>query len=421
MKRIPASTKLRKEVQEILEGFQGESLMSEFFKKASALLLQELLEQEATDFLGRNHYERKSPDDTKTGYRNGYEPRNLRTAEGKTTVFLPQVRGSDVPFHTKLGAFFKGNSEVLTKLTAEMYTRGLSPRDIEDALSEATGDLLLSKTAVSEVTEILHEEFERFVTRDLSTFPVEYLFLDAVYENIQKLTGTTKGILCAWGILRDGRKILLHLTLGNKESYQDWLTMLRDMVKRGLPSPTSVTSDGAPGLVKAIEDVFFQSLRIRCWVHRMKNFREKVPDESWPEVKGNLLAIRDTRDYQTGLRMAQEFIVKYQDYFPSLVACFQDDLEALLHHLKIPFPHRKSVRTTNLIERSFEEERRRTKVIPGFFTEKSTLKLVFSVLIRAAKRWKKVTFTRGEIAQLDLLREELGIVDLEKDSIKDAG
>ena len=107
MKRIPASTKLRKEVQEILEGFQGESLMSEFFKKASALLLQELLEQEATDFLGRNHYERKSPDDTKTGYRNGYEPRNLRTAEGKTTVFLPQVRGSDVPFHTKLGAFFQ--------------------------------------------------------------------------------------------------------------------------------------------------------------------------------------------------------------------------------------------------------------------------------------------------------------------------
>ena len=117
--------------------------------------------------------------------------------------------------------------------------------------------------------------------------------------------------------------------------------MLRDMVKRGLLFPTSITSDGAPGLVKAIEDVFFQSLRIRCWVHRMKNFREKVSAESWPEVKGDLSAIRETRDYQTELRMAQEFIVKYQDCFSSLVACFQDDLEALLHHLKIPFPHRK--------------------------------------------------------------------------------
>jgi len=105
------------------------------------------------------------------------------------------VRGTDVPFRTKLGAFLKGNGCVLKKLVLEMYARGLSTRDIEDALFEATGDEALTKTAVSEVTEILNDEFEAFQNRDLSSFQVEYLFLDAVYESIQRLTGLDRGIL----------------------------------------------------------------------------------------------------------------------------------------------------------------------------------------------------------------------------------
>ena len=141
-----------------------------------------------------------------------------------------------------------------------MYARGLSARDIEDALFEATGDEVLSKNAVSEVTEILNDEFEAFQNRDLSSFQVEYLFLDAVYESIQRLTGLDRGIFCAWGILRDGRKVFIHLAVGNK----DWLSFIRDMVKRGLCIPTTITSNGAPRLIKAIEAAFALSLRIRC-------------------------------------------------------------------------------------------------------------------------------------------------------------
>ena len=107
--------------------------------------------------------------------------------------------------------------------------------------------------------------------------------------------------------------------------------------------------------------------------------------------------------------MAYEFIEKYKDKFPSLVRAFKKDLDALLNHLRLPFRHRRYVRTTNLVERSFEEERRRTKIIPCFLTEKSALKLVFSVLIRAAKRWRKVSFTKIELNCLDRLKEELGI------------
>jgi len=181
------------------------------------------------------------------------------------------------------------------------------------------------------------------------------------------------------------------------------------MVKRGLPVPTFITSDGAPGLIKAIEAVFPKSIRGRCWFNRMENFSHKVPPEVWPELKLELISLRDAKDYKTGLALAQEFEERYNSVYPSLVKALIDDQEALLAHLKLPASHRICCRTTNLIERSFVEERRRTKVIPGFLTEKSALKLVFSTLLRASRRWNRVTFTPLEIRFLDKLRENLGI------------
>ena len=408
MKKIPASERMRKELEALLEGVNSkEFLLSEILRKGATIILQELLEQEVTEFLGRGHYERQKGEHT--GYRNGYEPFNIKTAEGKVCVYKPQVRNTEKPFCSKLAAFFRNNSHVLEKLALEMYARGLSTRDIEDALIEATGDMILSKTAVSNVTEILSKEFEEFQNRDLSQFEIEYLFLDAIYETLRARFGITEAVLCAWGISRDGQKVLLHLALGNKESYEDWLSFLRDMVKRGLRTPTTVTTDGAPGLIKAVEAVFPKSLRIRCWYHRMQNFCSKVPEEIWPEIKAEIMSIRDAAGYEQGKQMAYEFIEKHKDKFPSLVRAFKEDLDALLNHLRLPFRHRRYVRTTNLVERSFEEERRRTKIIPCFLTEKSALKLVFSVLIRAAKRWRKVSFTKIELNCLDKLKEELGI------------
>ena len=98
-----------------------------------------------------------------------------------------------------------------------------------------------------------------------------------------------KKCYCAWGITRSGEKVLLHIDLGNRESYDDWLEFLRDMINRGLHTPISITSDGAPGLMKAIDAVFPNSIRIRCWFHRMENFSNKVPTDLWPEIKCELI------------------------------------------------------------------------------------------------------------------------------------
>ncbi|MDI6892097.1 MAG: IS256 family transposase [Actinomycetota bacterium] len=419
MKKVPPSRRIRKELGEILEkGMMEGNLLSEFLLKGMQLMMQEMLETEVTDFLEREHYERKR-EGPHRGYRNGYEPAKVRSAEGEVRIELPQVRDNVEFFSSKLKEFFRGNTDCLEKLTAEMYARGLSTRDIEDALFEATGDMILSKSSVSRVTEILWEEFELFKERDLSSFEVEYLFLDAIYESVRRLSGMKEAILVSWAILRDGRKVLLSLSLGNKESHSDWLEFLRDMVRRGLKNPLSVTSDGAPGLIRAIEEIFPKSLRIRCWVHKIKNLSSKVPPAIWPEIKAEILQVRDAATYTSGKELALNLIEKYEREYPSLISSFSEDLEALLSHLKLPVRHRKSIRTTNLIERSFVEEKRRTKVIPGFWTERSCLKLVFSCLIKASRRWRRVPMDKIELKRIDALRRELELDErpIEKESM----
>lgn len=286
------------------------------------------------------------------------------------------MREAAEPYRSKLMEFLDGNSDVLERLVVEMYARGLSTRDVEDCFRDATGRLLISKTAVSAITDQLWEHYLAFCHRDLSDFDVCYLFLDSVYESLRRY-GAKEGILAAWAITTDGRKILLHLAVGNKESEVCWTEFLRNMVSRGLRTPLSVTSDGAPGLLNAIAQVFPASLRIRCWYHRMANIRSKLPVDDAPEVLAHVRAVRDAATYDAGCAMAARVIEAFSDRFPSAMACLADDLEASLAHLKLPVRHRISARTTNLLERSFEEERRRTKVIPRLLDEKSAMKLVF--------------------------------------------
>jgi transposase-like protein len=290
-----------------------------------------------------------------------------------------------------------------------MYACGLSTRDIEDAFSEMAGDgsSLLSRSSVSRLTEVLWEEYEAFQKRDLSGYDLVYLFSDAVYASLRAQAGLKEGILVTWAILSDGAKVLLSMTLGNKESYEDWLSHYRDMVSRGLKMPLTVTTDGAPGLMAAVEAMWPEAERIRCWVHKMRNVLDKLPEEARAVIKPWLEAIRDAPDYESGKQLALSVVDKFSRDYPSAMKCLQDDLEASLAHLKLPSLHRKSVRTTtNLVERSFLEERRRSRVIPRFRGERECLKLVYACLYRASCRWQRVRFSDIERRQLEKYVEQ---------------
>ena len=410
--RIPPSERIRQQIDQLLNnGIESqEDPVGVLVQLGAQLLVQEALEEETTEQLGRSHYQRRKPGQALRGYRNGYEPRRLRTAEGQVVVQLPQVREwtEEGPYRSRLAAFLRGHSDVLEQLAVEMYTRGLSVRDIEDALREATGETVLSRSTVSTLTETLWEDYRAFCERDLSVFEVEFLFIDAVYEGLRPWGGH-QGILCAWAICRDGRKLMLHLALGSRESYDDCLDFIRDMVGRGLGVPVMVTTDGAPGLIKAVTEVWGKSLRQRCLAHKMRNILDKVPKAAREEIKRRVQDVFYAPSLEMARERAAEVLADYQQVHPSAMRSFADDLEACLAYLRSPLAHHKAIRTTNLLERAFQESRRRTKVIPHFFTEQACLKLVFSALWQASQRWRRVTMTELEQQQLVLLRRQLGL------------
>jgi len=412
MKRIAPSEQIEQDLQEFLQGglYNNQQPVSELVKLGAQLIVQKALEQEVRDELERDRYERRQ--EGQQGLRNGYEPGRIRSAEGEIALQVPQVRGTQEPYRSKLMDFLRGNSDVLEYLVVQMYTRGLSTRDVEEAFRDPyTGELLLGRSAVSELTDSLWEDYQAFCERDLSVFEVEYVFLDAVYESLRELAGLKEAVLVAWGICRDGRKVLLHMGLGNKESLDAWRTFIRDMVRRGLRVPTLVTSDGAPGLMAAIEEIWPYSLRQRCLVHKKRNILDKVPDSARQEVKKALNAIYDAPNREVADVVTTDFIERYGELYPSAVACFQDDLEACLAFLKCPVIHHRRIRTTNLLERAFLEQRRRTKTIPRFFDERSCLKLVFATLWQASERWQNVKMSEIECKQLDHLRRALKLED----------
>jgi putative transposase len=403
MERIPVSEKTRKRLNALLRGEAGESedLRSAFLRLATQLLIEEGLEEEVEDLLGRDYYERGTSKGR--GYRNGYRTGRLKSAEGEIRYGVPQVSDRDEPFRSRIRAILSGRTEELENLAVQMYARGLSTRDIEGAFSSPEGRLLLSRTAVSRITERIWESYEAFATRDLSETEILYLFVDGIAERLHP-SCPREAVLCAWGYTWDGTKVLVHLAPGTKEDTDSCRAFFEDLKRRGLPDPLLVTTDGAPGLIRAVEECFPRSARQRCLVHRMRNLQSKVPDPLWPEFKERVRAVYQAPSASTAHVLAEELVRLYQADLPSAVSCFQDDFDACIAHLEFPVTHRKTIRTTNFLERLFLEERRRTKVIPHAFGEKPLLKLMYASILLASETWRNLSVSEFESRKLESIR-----------------
>src|SRR5262245_45001398 len=412
-KKIAPSEQKAQALRALLQGQtdaqSGEELLSTIVRLSTERILQEALEQEQAEALGRGRYEARGE---KLGYRNGYEKGTLRTGEGVLRVKLPQIRGWEEPYRSPLWWQVATTSDVLKRLIVEMYVGGMSQRDIEYSLERAVGQFVLSKSTVSEVSERLTQEYEAWRTRELSHEAVAYLFIDTVYEPLRRW-GQKTGVLCVWAICEDGRKVLLSLSTTNSESYESCLEVLRGLVKRGMPTPVTITTDGAVGLTKAIDALWPKSLRIRCWFHKMQNLQQKVPAQAWPEFKALVVDMRDAPTREKAEKRREAIVERYQHEFPAACRCLVDDAEASLNHLAVPQRHQQYVRTSNLAERAFEEERRRTKVIPHLWDEGSVTKLVFAVLIRVSERWGKKCLSEFEQQQIRSLRKRRQLDDHE--------
>ncbi len=217
-KRIAPSEQKAQALRALLEGQtegqNGEELVSLLVRLSTERVLQDALEHEQAATLGRGRYEARGE---RPGYRNGYENGTLKTAEGVLRVKVPQIRGQEEPYRSQLWRNVGGTSDVLKRLILEMYVGGLSQRDMEYSLEKAVGQFVLSKSAVSELSESLTEEYEALRTRDLNGEAVAYLFIDTVYEPLRRWGNKTGG-LCVWAIGEDGRKVLRSLSTTTSES-----------------------------------------------------------------------------------------------------------------------------------------------------------------------------------------------------------
>lgn len=409
--RIPYSERMKQELEELLIRGGAETVvhpLDAFVRQGARYLIQKALEMELDEFLGRAHYQRGAR--RQAGFRNGYEPHRFKTPSGILTVGAPQARQTRKTYRSKILKRLDGDpNAAISRLALGMYVRGLSQRDVEDLWVEVFGRKILSKSGTSELSENLTTEFNQWRRRDLSGIKPLYLFLDGLFLALRQGTDEKEGVLAAYCITDEGRKILLHLALGWRESYADWLGFIQDMVSRGLPAPLLAIHDGRAGLIRAIKESWPHSYRQHCQVHKMRNILSKLPKKAIPQIKKMTQDVFRAPSYEQGLQRGQNLIANFRQLYPSAMECLQKDLQACLTYLKFPKEHAKVIRTTNLLERTFGEGRRRTKVIPRFPTETSALSLVFAVLTRASQKWKGVRITPKIRAELEALRAKIQI------------
>jgi transposase-like protein len=317
----------RQSLSDLIEGrLSSPDGRAELVRLATRLIVEEALEAESSDAVGRGYYEHGAAPGQ--GYRNGSRTGRLKTAEGLIEYAAPQVAGRDEPFRSEIRGHLKGRTQTLEDLAVELLARGLSVRDIEDAFKDESGRLLLSRTAVSELGERLWADYQEFASRDLSEYDIAYLFVDGIAERIRP-GQRREPVLAAWGFTAEGRKVLLHLMAGSKEDAETVSAFFQDMRARGLGDPLLGVSDGASGIIKAIETCFPRSERQRCLAHRLRNLAAKVPEDVWPEFKARATAAYQAPSRAIARELAAGVVADFEAALPSAVALLPGRLRGL--------------------------------------------------------------------------------------------
>src|SRR5919198_1977881 len=404
MARVAPSERFRRELDDVLAGVDDHADPLERIGRLGArLILQQALEDEVSEFLGRARYERAIDP---VSHRSGYEPRTVKTTAGPVELERPRVRNARaLGFESRILGRHVARTYALESLVICSFLRGLSVRDVEAALEETFEQPVIGKSTVARVCQDTRERYRRWCERRLDEHDVVYLFCDALYLKLRPDDEPAEGVLVAWGVRLEGRTVLLGLARGSRERYENWLAFGRDLVDRGLRAPALIVADGAPGLWKAVRELWPRAEEQRCTVHALRNVTGKLPERHHRELKARWWQVFDDAASVADARRGLEAIVAdYRTAYPSAMAVITDSLDALVAHLRWPSEHRKRIRSTNLLERTFVEVRRRTKVIGRFPGETSALSLIWAVLKLSSRGWRGVVMTPRAVAEIERLR-----------------
>ncbi len=366
--------------------------LTELLREGARRMLMEAVEAEVQEFLSR-HATLKDGKNRQRVVRNGYLPeRTIQTGLGNVPVKAPRVRdrAGEIRFSSQILPPYLRRTKSLAELLPWLYLRGISTGDFSSVLTSLLGQDApgLSAPTIRRLKESWTTEHQEWAKRDLSKKTYVYLWADGIHFNV-RMDEANHCVLVVIGATKDGKKELLAIQDGYRESEQSWKELLLDLKKRGLSvDPKLAVGDGALGFWKALPEVFGSTQSQRCWVHKTANILNKLPKAKQPKAKSDLHQIWMAETREEAYKAFDYFLSAYQAKYPKATECLKKDREALLAFYDFPAEHWIHIRTTNPIESTFATVRHRTVKTRGCVSRESMLAMVFKLAITAQQRWR---------------------------------
>ena len=353
-----------------------------FLKEIVERVVQELLEAEMTDHIGAAPYERS---EKRTGHRNGYKPRTLRTRVGTLNLLVPQDR--EGTFSTRLFSRYQRNEKALVLALMEMYVEGVSTRKVKEVTEELCG-ISFSKSLVSSLAGRLDAELEAWRKRPLEAQAYPYVFVDARYEKV-RVDGrvVSQGVLVVSAVRDDGYREIVGLEVADTESEATYQELFRSLKARGLKGVELVVSDDHKGLKAAIARHFQGASWQRCQVHYARNLLGMVGHARRKELAEGLRGVFAATSREVALRLASELADRWRRSHPRVAEHLEEHIEECLSCLAFPESHRRRIRTTNGLERFNQEIKRRSRVVRIFPNREACLRLVSALAVEQSEEW----------------------------------
>jgi putative transposase len=348
------------------------------------LMMQTVLEEGITRHVGAHSHERT---DTRTGHRNGYKPRRLKTRMGELALSVPQARGIE-PYEPFPLAKYQRSERALLVACAEMYFMGVSTRKVGRVLEEM-GGFNLSATTVSRVAGELDERLTEFRNRRLEAMAWPFLMVDACYVKARKNGRVvSQAVLVVAGINDDGRREILTWLVDDVESEETWSEVFRDLRHRGVQGVKWVVSDGHEGIQAAVTKQFTGASWQRCWTHFMRSALAKVSHKDQAALAKELCGARKLDDPKLCLAEAERIALRWEKRYPRLAVQIRAQFEETLAVHALPREQRRRVYTTNMLERLMREIKRRTRVVGIFPNNASCDRLIGVQLLEIHENWQ---------------------------------
>lgn len=369
-------------------------ILEETLKNGAKMLLQQAIENEVNEYL-EAHKERTDAHNRRQVVRNGYLPeRNIQTGVGPIAIKQPRVRDKNgtLKYSSAILPKYMRRAPTIDAVIPALYLKGISTNNFQEALEgilgkEAKG---LSPTNITRLKQIWEKEYKDWNQRSLEGKQYVYIWVDGIYFNV-RLSDDRICFLVILGALPNGKKELVAIHSGYRESKISWSEALENLRVRGLKTPPKLAvGDGALGFWAALEEIFPTTRQQRCWVHKIANILDKMPKKVQANAKKSLHEIYMAPTKKDGLEAFESFIRTYHEKYPKACECLRKDKDQLFSFYDFPAIHWQHIRTTNPIESTFATIRHRTRQTKGCGTVNATLTMVFKLARSAEKHWRKI-------------------------------